>query len=109
MSGLFRLMGSVAATPVHAQAFGSLCILILILTSGFAIIRRKCLSITMHSVILPVPDSHQQGVVQECTVVITVQLVSEVTCCLLASPHALAVPGMLGIVVQYRRYRPVQE
>ncbi|WIA20601.1 hypothetical protein OEZ85_004985 [Tetradesmus obliquus] len=39
MSALFRFIGSVAATPVHAQAFGSLGLLTLILTSGFAIIR----------------------------------------------------------------------
>jgi hypothetical protein len=42
MSALFRFIGSVSATPVHAQAFGSLGLLTLILTSGFAIIRREC-------------------------------------------------------------------
>jgi hypothetical protein len=42
MSGLFRFLGAVSATPVHAQAFGSLGILALIITSGFAIIRREC-------------------------------------------------------------------
>lgn len=41
MSGLFRFIGSMAATPVHAQAFGSIGLLCLILTSGFAIIRSK--------------------------------------------------------------------
>jgi hypothetical protein len=46
MSALFRFIGAIAATPVHAQAFGSLGLLTLILTSGFAIIRseRSCAS-----------------------------------------------------------------
>jgi hypothetical protein len=42
MSALFRFIGAIAATPVHAQAFGSLGLLTLILTSGFAIIRSEC-------------------------------------------------------------------
>jgi hypothetical protein len=41
LSALFRFIGAMAATPVHAQAFGSLGLLTLILTSGFAIIRRE--------------------------------------------------------------------
>lgn len=39
MSGLFRFIGSAAATVVHSQAFGSIGLLTLILTSGFAIVR----------------------------------------------------------------------
>lgn len=39
MSGLFRFIGAVAPTPTHAQAFGMLGILMLVLTSGFAIVR----------------------------------------------------------------------
>lgn len=44
MSALFRALGSISATTTHAQAYGSVGILILILTSGFAILRRKWVS-----------------------------------------------------------------
>lgn len=47
MSGLFRFIGAAAATTVHAQAFGSIGILVLILTSGFAILRRESASSCM--------------------------------------------------------------
>lgn len=43
MSALFRLIGATSPTPTHAQSFGALGILILVLTSGFAIVRSKCI------------------------------------------------------------------
>lgn len=45
MSGLFRALGSLSATTTHAQAYGSIGILILILTSGFAIIKRELMQL----------------------------------------------------------------
>lgn len=41
MSALFRLVGAIAATPTHAQAYAATTILVLIITSGFAIIRSE--------------------------------------------------------------------
>lgn len=39
MSALFRFIGAAVPTQTHAQAFGSMGVLILVLTSGFAITR----------------------------------------------------------------------
>ena len=41
LSGLFRFIGAAAASTVHAQAGGSIGLLVLILTSGFSIIRSE--------------------------------------------------------------------
>jgi len=41
MSGLFRFIGAISASIVHAHGFASLGLLILILTSGFAILRSE--------------------------------------------------------------------
>ena len=42
MSALFRLVGCIAATQVHAQGYAATTILILVITSGFAIVRSEC-------------------------------------------------------------------
>jgi hypothetical protein len=44
MSALFRFIGAVAASETHAQAYAATSILILIITSGFAIIRSEYVS-----------------------------------------------------------------